>query len=256
MSETALAETQPLLPATVEPIPVSMLAIIDRAARDPEVDVDKLERLMAMAERLQEREARTQFAAALAIVQPNLPIITEKGRIRVPAKDGKAGHETPYALWEDINEAIRPVLAENGFALSFRIGHTEEGKVKVTGVLSHRGGHQEETTIILMQDSTGSKNSVQAIGSSVSYGKRYTAMALLNITSRGEDDDGKAAGQGETLSAEQVEAMKAKMKEVRADEAKFLALGNVEKVEDILAADFDKAMARLDAKARQARRAN
>jgi hypothetical protein len=47
--------------------------------------------------------------------------------------------------------------------------------------------------MILPHDSTGSKNAVQAVGSSTSYGKRYTACALLNITSRGEDDDGETA---------------------------------------------------------------
>ena len=47
----------------------------------------------------------------------------------------------------------------------------------------------------LPADTSGSKNVVQAIGSSVSYGKRYTMQALLNITSGGEDDDGHSGGE-------------------------------------------------------------
>lgn len=50
------------------------------------------------------------------------------------------------------------------------------------------------TRLRLPPDLSGDKNSIQAVGSSVSYGKRYTACALLNITSRGEDDARSAAG--------------------------------------------------------------
>ena len=38
-------------------------------------------------------------------------------------------------------------------------------------------------------EASGNRNAVQAVASSVSYGKRYTASALLNLTSHGEDDD-------------------------------------------------------------------
>jgi hypothetical protein len=124
-------------------------------------------------------------------MQPKLPVVGERGGI----KNNNGQVQSTYALWEDINDAIRPLLAEHGFALSFKVGQAQDGKITITGILSHREGHQEETTLTLVHDSSGSKNSVQAVGSSVSYGKRYTAMALLNITTRGEDDDGKAAGQ-------------------------------------------------------------
>jgi hypothetical protein len=62
----------------------------------------------------------------------------------------------------------------------------------------HRGGHSEEATKFYPADTSGSKNAIQAIGSSISYGKRYTASALLNLTSRKEDDDG-AKGGGEPV---------------------------------------------------------
>lgn len=171
----------------------SIISVIERAALNPDVDIDKMERLLEMHERIMEREGKGAYFAALSEMQPKLPVVGRRGTIRVPSKDGKTGHETPYALWEDVNEAIRPFLAEHGFSLSFRV-KKEADRVEVTGILGHRGGHSEETMLSLPMDSTGSKNNVQAIGSSVSYGKRYTAFALLNITSRGEDDDGKAAG--------------------------------------------------------------
>ena len=63
----------------------------------------------------------------------------------------------------------------------------------ITAILSHREGHSEETTLTLDADKSGSKNAVQAVGSSISYGQRYAAVALLNITTRGMDDDGENA---------------------------------------------------------------
>lgn len=181
----------------------SLMEVISRAAADQNTDVEKLERLLGLYERINAQTSRVAYMRALAAMQVKLPTITERGTIEVPAKDGKAGHSTPFARWEDINEAIRPVLAKYGFGLSFRVAMATDGKIEVTGVLSHRDGHQEQTTITLPHDSTGSKNAVQAVGSSTSYGKRYTCAALLNITTRGEDDDGQAGGaRGEAPAVE------------------------------------------------------
>ncbi len=188
MSEAARQELTRHQPGEVVQAGASLMEVISRAAADPNTDVDKLERLLGMYERITAQQAKAAFTAALAAMQPNLPVIAERGNT----------DKTSYAKWEDINDAIRPMLHEGGFALSFRVGRSE-GAVSVTGVLSHEAGHSEETTLELPVDSSGSKNAVQAVGSSVSYGKRYTAMALLNITSRApddKDDDGAMAGVG------------------------------------------------------------
>jgi len=166
--------------------PTSLLAVLSRAAADPATDVDKMERLGAMYERMQARNAETEYNAALSEMQDELPAIAERGAAKV---NGQVRYT--FALWEDINTAIKPVLKKHGFALSFRTDFADG--VSVTGVLSHKAGHSERTTIKLPADASGSKNAVQAVASSVSYGKRYTAGALLNLTSHGEDDDAYAA---------------------------------------------------------------
>lgn len=181
--------------AIVSTSPETIMQVISRAAADPNTDVDKLERLMGMYERIQAQAAKVAFNRALAQLQPKLPVIDERGGI----KNNSGEVQSTYARWEDINDAIKPLLSESGFALSFRTGVAQDGKITVTGILSHDEGHQEETTITLPHDSSGSKNSVQAVGSSTSYGKRYTAISLLNITSRApqdRDDDGKRGGLG------------------------------------------------------------
>lgn len=178
----AVQKIEPQDQALATAQPTSLLAVISRAASDPACDVDKMERLMAMHERMLAQQAVVAFNESLAEMQDKLPSIGERGNA--------AGRYT-YALWEDINAAIKPILKAHGFALSFRTDFTDG--IAVTGVLSHREGHSESTTIKLPADASGNKNAVQAVASSVSYGKRYTAGALLNLTSHGEDDDAFAA---------------------------------------------------------------
>lgn len=162
-----------------QPEAATLLAVISRAASDQNVDIEKMERLMAMHERMEARRSEAEFAEAMATMQDKLPSIGERG---------DAAGRYKFAFWEDINAAIKPILSAHGFALSFRTDFAD-GMVAVTGVLSHRSGHSERTTIKLPADASGNKNAVQAVASSVSYGKRYTAGALLNLTSHGEDDD-------------------------------------------------------------------
>ncbi len=178
---TALAKVvnSPTPPAET----ASILAVIERAAQNPAVDMDKMERLFEMHERVIARTAAQAFAEDLARMQSELPSIGERGQ----------ADRYKFALWEDMNRQIKPVLQRFGFSLSFRTDFTSG--IKVTGVLMHKGGHREETSMVMPADKSGSKNDVQAIGSSVSYGKRYTAGALLNLTSHGEDDDAFATGE-------------------------------------------------------------
>lgn len=171
----------------------AILSLIERAAMNPAVDIDKMERLFEMQKQVQERAARAAFDDALAQMQPHLPIIDERGAI----KNGAGKTQSTYALWEDINEAIKPVLAAHGFALGFHV-KTTPGLVSVTGRLGGHG-HREETTLDLPIDNSGAKNGVQSIASSTSYGQRYTAKLLLNLTSRGVDDDGQKGGASEVL---------------------------------------------------------
>lgn len=179
---------------------IGFLQVIDKAASNPDVDAEKLHRILDAQERVLERNARMAFNRDLAEVSGELPTITERGAIE---HSGKV--ISRYARWdEDINPVIKPILARYGFNLRFRTGRAEDGSLAVTAVLAHREGHSEETTIYLPADDSGAKNRVQAVGSSTSYGKRYTASALLNLTTGGQDDDGQAAGATEKISEEQV----------------------------------------------------
>lgn len=165
-----------------------LLEVIARAARDPSVDIDKMERLISMQERVQARDAEIAFNRAFAAMQPKLPSITKGNQI---VHKGQVISE--YAEWADISRIVTPILSDHGFSLSFKSGNSG-GQVSVTAILRHALGHKDESTLPLPLDTSGAKNAVQSVGSTISYGKRYTACPLLNIVTEGEDDDGAASG--------------------------------------------------------------
>lgn len=185
-------------PTQVEqPAAIAFVSMVERLAVDPRVDVDKLERLLKMQQDILAHQAKADFDAAFSEMQGDLPVITERGQILV--------NDVPrskYARYEDIQEAIRPVLQKHGFALRHRNENLASGILRIVGILSHRSGHSEQDSFDCPADASGGKSNIQAIGSTRSYGMRYTTIALLNIVTRGADDDGQAAGRANKPQAE------------------------------------------------------
>jgi hypothetical protein len=209
---------------------------------------------MAMHERAQARQAKLAFFDAKREMRPALPVITMKGHIVIRDKNNASNiiQDTPFARFEDIHEAIMPVLTEHGFELDFRNGMAPDGKVRVTTVLTHEQGHEETTYFDLPHDSSGSKNAVQAIGSSTSYAKRYGTLSILNIRVAGEDDDANTAIPDACISKEQRDRINDALDILGADKPAFCRYLKVESVADILAKDFDKAWSAVEAKRRKA----
>ena len=166
----------------------SLIQVIERVAMNPNADIVKLEKLMDLQERIMNREEEKAFYADLATMQPELPRV-------IKSKDG---HNSKYAPLEDINDAIRPAMQKHGFAVFFDINQGDKC-VEITTTLAHRLGHTKSLTIPLALDTSGSKNAVQAVGSTISYGKRYGICAILNI-STGDDTDGNQSQDKETES--------------------------------------------------------
>lgn len=172
----------------------SLIQVIERAATNPDVNIEKMERLLDMYERIQKRDAEAAFNADFSNLQAELPSISKEGEILVFNKDARKNEvRGNYMKFEDINEVCKPIMQRHGFGVTFQTA-TVGGKVAVTATLRHRLGHKETNgPLELPADTTGSKNSVQAIGSSVSYGKRYTLCGILNISASGEDDNAQTA---------------------------------------------------------------
>uniref|UniRef100_A0AAU6W268 ERF family protein n=1 Tax=Pseudomonas phage Orimi01 TaxID=3138541 RepID=A0AAU6W268_9VIRU len=172
----------------------AMMDFIQRAASDPSVDIDKLERLIMLSERMQAKGAETAFNAAMAQMQCEIPTVGETGL--------NSHTRNAYATLDDINHTLKPIMQRHGFAVTFKVEHASNG-ISVTGILMHSAGHREQTTMLLPIDTGSGRNAVQAVGSSTTYGKRYVMCALLNITT-GETRDDDGAGGGGSLNDQAV----------------------------------------------------
>lgn len=228
----------------------STLALIERMAINPAVDADKMAKLLDMQLKVMDRQAEIAFTEAMTRLMPRLPVIDKKGTISFKDKNG-VERKTPFARYEDIDEAIRPLLIEEGFSLSFDTEATA-GAPLIKGTLSHKSGHYRTVSMPLPLDTSGSKNNLQAMGSTISYGKRYLVGMLLNIITRNEDDDG---GYLDSLPIDTEKAANINTRVMKfgdAYHAKFLAYMKVNDVREIMQKDFKKAITALEAKERAA----
>lgn len=252
-------EPAPPAPAVSDPF----VSMIREVALNKDLDVTKLDALLQMQERIMERQNREAFDRALAAMQSELPVIDRNGRIEVRKKDaqgertGDIQQSTAFAKWEDIVEEVAPVLQKHGFALRFKPGNTEKGLISIEATLSGHG-HREVADLALVHESSGNKNPIQAIASTISYGKRILGCALLNIVTRGEDDDGKGGGApmvvGESMSAEELEQVVALAVAVECSEPRLVKHLNskrpkghpaIERLSDLPRARFAEAVESL-----------
>lgn len=231
------------LPGPAASEAAALISMIERAAADPSVDIDRIERMYAMYERATARSAKTAFLEAVQKARKALPAIVKRGTIETNAsKTDKARvKQSTYAKWDDVVEAILPVLDANDLVLTFRTSQDSLDRVSVTAVLSHVDGHSEQSQMALPIENGGSKNNAQGWGSSVSYGKRYTAFALLNLVGKDEDND--AAGPPvEPISQEQEDTIREALEANGKNAANFCKYFKLEKIGDLKASDYDRAI--------------
>jgi len=230
----------------------SMLAIISRAASDPTVDMAKLEKLLDMQERIMAKQAEIDFNIAYSHISKLMPRITKKGVVgyKEDKNDKKSAtvEAFRFARYEDIDEIIRPILVESGFALSYNTEPRDGGGIIMHGTLSHKAGHSRVASIPLALDTSGGKNNVQAMGSTVQYGKRYALCMLLNIVTVGEDDDGMSASYIETGKAVELDMLIREFKDFEDYKPRFLKYLRANSMPEILAKDYDKALTAIKTK--------
>lgn len=184
----------------LEPVRPSenLLAQVIAAAKDPSIDADKMKTLAGLVNDQQDRERLIEFNRDLNAAIMEMPVISKDGLITIK-KDGRVIQSTKFAKFEDIDRIVRPILKAHNLAIRFEIDESG-GQTSVRPILTHNNGHVERGGAMRAPiDSSGSKNNVQGTGSTVSYLKRYTMCATLNIITEGIDDDGNG-GQAPVVS--------------------------------------------------------
>lgn len=238
---TAITVAEPL--GNSEQLPVTqttaLLNIIAAASENPEVDVTKLTELLNLQERVLAREAEAAFNKAFSDLSAEIPRVQKNGTVKLG--DGKGGYK--FATWEDMDEVLRPRLRRHEFTLSFDAAQREGqgGGAVITATLLHSGGHSRSASIPLPLDSGAGRNNLQAMGSTISYGKRYSCDLLLNIVRTDEDDDGVRGGM-QFISAEQVGELEDLARETGTDLDAFLIAqkAGARKAADVQEKDFQR----------------
>jgi len=202
-------------------------------------NLEQLEKLMILKERYEANEARKAYHVAMAQFKSNPPKIDKDQTVKY--KDVKYNHASLANVTEKINEA----LSKCGLSASWST--KQDGSVTVTCKITHAMGHSEETSLSAPADMTGSKNAIQAIGSTISYLERYTLLALTGLATYEQDDDAKDLDI-KFIDEKQLNNIVDLLASLDVGQAKFCKFMKVEKLEDIPASDYQKAIVSLDAK--------
>jgi hypothetical protein len=170
-----------------------------RIAMSQNADLDKLQKLMELQERWEANEARKAFVSAMNAFKKAPPIITKNKEV----KFGNTAYK--HATLDHVCDQITKALSDHGISHRWRVDQTPT-EIAVICVLTHELGHSEETRLVGAADNSGSKNPIQAVGSTVTYLQRYTLLAATGLAVANTDLDGMPVTNGEV--AEQIEWLK------------------------------------------------
>lgn len=201
---------QPQRSIAVQYSPDNLLAIaIEKGA-----DLDQLERLMALKERHDANEARKAYTEAMSRAKANPPTIRKDKDVSF----GNGRTSYSHATLGNVVSQIVPWLASYGFSHGWTTSQNG-GLVSITCTLTHRLGHSESVTLEAERDSSGSKNSIQAIGSAKSYLERYTLLAITGLATEEQDDDGGGfAAVAETIAENMIDEFREQLAKITTDE--------------------------------------
>jgi len=250
MTVTSTAIVERIEPSTPAPVgAITPMEMLSRAVSSG-ASVEVMERLLALQERYEANEARRAFDAAMADAKSEIPTIFKNRAVDFTSAKGRTNYR--HEDLGEIAKTVDPILAKHGLSYRFRT-EVEGAAVKVTCIVSHRDGHAEHNTLSASRDESGNKNSIQAVGSTITYLQRYTLKAALGLAASA-DDDGRASGGTEDASpvtADQRDVLQDLINETGTDIALFCQFLGVEALTALPASRFAAAVGKLQAKKRK-----
>lgn len=168
----------------------ALVHMIERVARDPSIDLSRLEKLMEMHERVVLRNAEVAFNAGMAAAQAEIQ--------RVAPDKMNTQTRSNYVSYAAMDAIIRPVYSRLGFAISFGTEDSpSQGCIRIVCDVSCEG-HVKRYHIDMPADGKGARGNdvmtrTHATGSAVTYGRRYLLGMIFNVAVGLPDDDGNAA---------------------------------------------------------------
>lgn len=248
-----VAQIEPQGPVSLVPAPVSetaaVMSLIERAARDPSFDLDKLDRLMAMREKIAREAAERAFNSAMKAAQAEMrPVSTDAENPQTRSR---------YATYAKLDKALRPIYTKHGFALSFDEADSPKPEhIRVLCYVTHEAGFSRTYRKDMPADGKGAKGGdvmtkTHATGAAASYGSRYLLKGIFNVAVGEDDDDGNAAEGLETISQIQAAELVALCDEVGADKRAFCEYFKIGGIAMMPVKDFNRAKTALNSKRRK-----
>lgn len=231
-----------------QPMPSTSVAVADRMleiAVQRGANLDELDKFLDMKMRYERDEARKAYAQAMADFRADVPAIIKN----------KEGHNNEYATLDNICGKINPFLAKHGLTFMWELEQSD--KVTVRCVVTHKQGHSQTVTLSGPPDTSGSKNAIQAIASTVTYLHRYTLLSAFGLaaTDRNEDDGSGPPKAYERITDEQALSIHAFIDEHGFDRKAFddwmKRVLSVSSIEEIPAPRYADVMRTLNKRAEQ-----
>ena len=199
-----------------------MVVFLERAVKDPSIDVSKLKALIEIQVDIEDRRKEAEFQTAMVAVSNAIPQVGKNGRVELKDKEKKPIGSYSFARWPDMDRVLRPLMAEHGLRLSFTTQQREGGGGIVIATATHNNGKSTSAEVPLPLDAGPGRNNLQAMGSTISYGKRYGAEMLFNIVrvDAPEEDDGMSFGE-DSISHEQLAELLSMMPDAGTTEENF-----------------------------------
>jgi hypothetical protein len=130
------------------------------------------------------------LASALVAALADLSVVNAGRTAKIPGKDGKQGYSYDYAGLPDVTKIAYPLLTKHGLSFTCSPKHIEGVGFVLVGVLRHTSGGEDTGMLPI----TG--RDAQAIGSSLTYNRRYLLGCMTGLVTDDDEDGGLAAQQG------------------------------------------------------------
>lgn len=119
-------------------------------------------------------------------------LVAAQAQMRNPVLDSTNPHfKSSYVSLAGVRDAVVPVLAKHGLAVTQMLSIAERGVICET-MLLHESGEWISSTLEL----PATKFDAQGIGSAATYARRYALMALACVVGDEDDDGNQAVYQG------------------------------------------------------------
>ena len=208
--------------------------------------VAALEKLVALKERVDDRNASHEFSAALAKFQQECPAIEKTSTVDFTGRSSGVRVRYTFASLEKIVEVVRPILTKNDLSFNWDSEETDKG-IKVVCKLYHSNGHMRPATFSCPAESKAGMSRQQGQAAALTFARRQSLVQVLGLTTTEPDTD---AVPTTTITDQQAADLRALMDEVKANERRFLKVYGVESVDDLPAGMLHPAINALQAKRR------